>query len=545
MPSIVKPLAVLLAAAIISVASGSAAHAQGQDSGSTFRIRQGQNEMALFERYTTVIEHTANIRQVFDFDPEVIKVDTVPQNPRQVRVSALQTGVTTVSIVDEFGEKFSVEVLVRGDVRHLESYIRRLYPDDTIHVEEIKGAVRLDGWVTRPEHIEEIEAIAEQFYPEVMNHMKTGDVQQVLLKCTVMEVQRSKFRKMGMNFNLIKPGGYLISTPGPITPIQNLTSTGAGTTATFAGFADSTISYGFTNQNGVFQGFLQALREEGLLKLHATPMLVTHNGRPANLLNGGETPILIPSGLGTTAVEFKEFGVQLDAVPHILGNGRVRLEIETAIRDRDFSNAVTVGGVTVPAFIVRRANTQVEMNFGEALVIAGLISQREEAATSKVPFLGELPYIGSAFNRKQYNEAETELIVIVTPEKVSPMPSGQMLPGGPGKFTDTPTDRELVMHHLLEVPSFGEACDQCLDGGVTGSCPPGGFGASGVRVGDDCVKTNSEKASPLIRPQDTGTAAVGGKATPASHSSGTASGKPVKPAVRRSSGSGLISPTLR
>ena len=116
-------------------------------------------------------------------------------------------------------------------------------------------------------------------------------------------------------------------------------------------------------------------------------MIVTHNGRPANFLSGGETPVPIPAGLGTVGFQFREYGVQMNAVPYILGNGRVRLEVETIIRDQDFANTVTVSGTTVTAFKTNSANTQVEMNFGEALVIAGLISQKQDVTTSEDPVL--------------------------------------------------------------------------------------------------------------------------------------------------------------
>jgi pilus assembly protein CpaC len=541
--------AILLPVIIALSVVPTAALAQSPGTSPVHHLQPGLNELTLFERFTVILDHSSRIKSVLDFDAEVIRVETIENTPTQVRVYALQTGVTTITLIDEAGQQFGVEVLVRGDVRHLESYLRRLYPDDTITVEEIKGAVRLDGWVTKPEHVSEIEEIAAQFFPLVMNHMKVGGVQQVLLKCTVMEVQRAKVRKLGLNWSLNKPDGYLISTPGPITPLTGLAASG---NPTFAGFAQSTITFGFTKPNSVFRGFLQAAREEGLLKLNATPSLVTHNGRPAHLLNGGETPILVPAGLGTVGIEFKEFGIQLDAVPYILGNGRVRLEIDTAVRDRDFANAVTVNGVTVPAFIVRRASTQVEMNFGEALVIAGLISQREDATAVKVPFLGELPWIGTAFNRKEYREGETELIIMVQPELVAPLPANQMLPGGPGRFSDKPTDHELFHHNLLEVPKYGNECDGCFNCQTTGSCEHNGacehspFGCPSCRENGKCVPTGSASADLLIRPGQPA-ASDQEKTIPASLSTqggtGTRSQLPIRGAS--ASGSGLISPTMR
>lgn len=522
---------------------------QTDGSSPVYRVREGHNEVSLFERFSLFVEHSARIRRVMDFDEDVITVQTVERNASQFRIYALKSGVTTVTIVDEFDQSYSIEVLVRGDVRHLESFIRRLYPNDSISVEEISAsAVRLDGWVSKPENISEIQAIAEQFYPDVLNHMKTGGVQQVLLKCTILEVQRSKLRRLGMNFSLIKPDGFLISTPGPITPISTLTATGAGVDATFTGFSQTSLSYGFTRPNSVFLGFIQAMREEGLLKSHASPMIVTHNGRPANFLSGGETPVPIPAGLGVTGIEFKEFGIQMNAVPYILGNGRVRLEVETIVRDRDFANSVTINGTTTTAFKTNSANTQVEMNFGEALVIAGLIAQRENGTTQKLPFIGELPYIGAAFSRKTYEESETELIILVTPEFVAPVPSGQLPSSVPGSFTDSPVDRELFFHGLLEVPKFGDECEFCPN------CLPSGAGfcedpnCQHCRPAVPCIP-GSAKATPETAPQVVPSTKSSTRALPAS-SPRTSDMLPEPPPTGRkgsgrSGNSGLISPTMR
>jgi len=527
---------------------------QSEGTSPVYNIREGHNELSLFERFSTFIQHSAKIKKVMDFDEEILTVQTVESDPQQFRIYALKSGVTSITIVDEFGQAYSVEVLVRGDVRHLESFIRRLYPNDSIAVEQVSSnAVRLDGWVSKPENISEIQAIAEQFYPDVLNHMKTGGVQQVLLKCTVLEVQRSKLRRLGMNFSLIRPDGFLMSTPGPITPITSLTSTGAGTTAALSGFGNTSIAYGFTRPNSVFQGFIQAMLEEGMLKSHATPMIVTHNGRPANFLSGGETPVPISAGLGVTGVEFKEFGIQMNAVPYILGNGRVRLEVETIIRDRDFSNSVTINGTTTTAFKTNSANTQVEMNFGEALVIAGLVAQRENSSSQKLPFFGELPYIGAAFSRKTNEQSETELIILVTPEFVAPMPANQLPSGGPGSFTDTPVDRELFFHGLLEVPKMGEDCDYCQGGMISSGCP--NPGCPNCQSSENCAP-GSAKLTPSAAP---GTAPSGRstKAIPASSSSTapvrkapvagttTAPQPAPKKGSTRSGGTGLISPTMR
>ena len=511
--SALKCLITTAFSAIVLMGLSNAASAQKSRSSPVYRLQLGANELKIYQRFTTVLEHTARIKSVLDFDAETIAVKVVQGNPQQVRIFALETGVTTVTIRDEDDRYFQVEVQVEGDVRHLQSYIRRDFPDDDVRATEIKGAVKLTGWVTQPNHITEIVEIAEQFYPTVINHMKVGGAQQVQIKCDILEVQRSKVRNFGMNFQFLRDDNFLISTPGPITPIQSLTVSAAGPAPTLAGFADSTMTFGFINNNRIFQGFVQALKVEGLLKIHATPMITTLNGQPATLLNGGETPVIVPAGLGTTAIEYKEFGVQLESVPHILGNGRLRMQIQTEVSERDFSNAVTVGGVTVPAFTVRRAKTEVEMNFGETLVLAGLISRREDATTAKVPFLGEMPWIGAVFSRKRYTEAETELIILVTPEYTAPMSQEQIPSGGSGKFTTTPTARELYINGLLEIPKYGDECRQCTSCLESGSC----------QDGTDCVKTEPGSAAESgivqsVRPAVATTAYSEQQAQPVAHS---------------------------
>jgi Flp pilus assembly secretin CpaC len=246
-------------------------------------------------------------------------------------------------------------------------------------------------------------------------------------------------------------------------------------------------------------------------------------------------------------VEFREFGIQMNAVPYILGNGRVRLEVETIIRDRDFANSVTINGTTTSAFKTNSANTQVEMNFGEALVIAGLVSRRENSSSQKVPFFGELPYVGAAFSRKNNTESETELVILVTPEYVAPMQAGEVPSSGPGTFTDTPVDRELFFHGLLEVPKVGDECEQCQGGviGLGGHCR--NPNCQNCQSGADCVPGNvksSPTGSPNVSPSERQTNAI-----PASSSrvpsGGTATPPAAKKSPARSAGSGLISPTMR
>ena len=120
---------------------------------------------------------------------------------------------------------------------------------------------------------------------------------------------------------------------------------------------------------------LTLLARDGDAKILARPSVVTQSGRPATVRSGGEFPILIPQDDGKTSVEWREFGVRFEAVPHALGNGRIRLEVAPELAERDFANAVTVGGMRVPAVTTRRMNTKVEMQLGQTLILGGMTQQ--------------------------------------------------------------------------------------------------------------------------------------------------------------------------
>ncbi len=420
-------------------------------------------KLEITEKFSKILKFPGKIKRVDGFDPTVLGVTAL--TPNEIRVQALVPGVTTLVITDENKKVFTVETFVSGDARHLQAYLRELFPGSSVNAIKVQDSVVLRGWVTEPEAITEMVEIAEQFFPNgVLNQMKLAGVQQVLLKVKIMEVQRSKIRQLGVNWLFLNQSSYIYSTPGTLVPITGITVPFGGPPALSASqnlISGTSLGFGLVDSSNIFQAFIEALKKEALLKILAEPELVTTSGRPANLLSGGEFPILVPQSLGTVTIEWREFGVRMEAVPIVLGNGRLRLEVQPEVSERDFSNAVQVAGTTVPGLTVRRANTAVEMNFGETMVIAGLISSRKTAETSKTPILGELPVVGAAFRRVRYTEGETELVIMVTPELVSPLKSGQVPEGGPGLFTATPTDRELYMDGVLEVPSYGSDCPEC------------------------------------------------------------------------------------
>lgn len=429
-------------------------------------ITASRTPLELTEKFAKVLETKHRIVQVRGFDPLILNVGALSEY--RISVTGLLQGMTSFIITDENDNHYTVEVFVKGDARALQMLIDRKFPNSSIEVFKVQEAVALRGWVTQPEHITQIVEYAEQFYPKVLNHMKVGGVQQVLLRVKVMEAQRSLIRELGMNFTYLSGSGYLNSSPGSITNLSGVSLVppfnGASAPILPATVKNATASFGILGDNSLFNAYMTALRDESLVKILAEPEMIATHGRPATMLSGGEFPILVPQSLGTLSIQWREFGVRLEAVPFVLGGGALRLDLQPEVSERDFANAVTFGGTTVPGLTVRRVNTQVEMKFGQTLMLAGLISRRQATTTHKIPFFGELPYVGAAFRRTRNEDSETEVVILVTPELVAPLDCNQVPEGGPGRFTESPTDRELMGYGLLEVPKFGERCVNCAPG---------------------------------------------------------------------------------
>jgi pilus assembly protein CpaC len=203
----------------------------------------------------------------------------------------------------------------------------------------------------------------------------------------------------------------------------------------------TTLSFGFPRVQ--MQVFVQALRENGLLRVLAEPNLVAINGQPATFLAGGEVPIPITTD-ERIKIEYKEFGVRLNFTPVVLAEDKIRLKVAPEVSEPDFANSVTFGGVSIPGFATRRVDTVVEIGSGQTFAIGGLLSERVRAISNRVPGLGDLPVLGALFRSVDYQLEESELVVLVTPELVEPV-SPDQITYVPGANYVAPNDFELFM----------------------------------------------------------------------------------------------------
>ena len=172
---------------------------------------------------------------------------------------------------------------------------------------------------------------------------------------------------------------------------------------------------------GLNVGFLEG---NGMARVLAEPTLVALSGQSASFLAGGELPVPVPQGLGTISIEYKPFGIGLTVTPTVLSNERIVLKVAPEASDLDYTNALSLNGVAVPAISTRRADTTVELGDGESFIIGGLVSRTTTSNADKVPLLGDLPILGAFFSKNNYQMKEKELVILVTPHLVKPIARG-------------------------------------------------------------------------------------------------------------------------
>jgi pilus assembly protein CpaC len=193
------------------------------------------------------------------------------------------------------------------------------------------------------------------------------------------------------------------------------------------------VDLGLFNANASIELLIRALTSKGMLKSLAEPNLMTLPGREASFLAGGEFPYpAVQGGGGNNAVSivFKEFGIRLRFTPTITRNGSIRLKVMPEVSALDFSNPLVFGGFTIPSLLTRRAETEVEMQSGQYLAIAGLVDNRMTNNSTKIPVLGDIPILGQFFRSKDARQNRTELLVLVSPKLVQPSNTPALLPTG-------------------------------------------------------------------------------------------------------------------
>ena len=426
---------------------------------------------------SAIVELPVDARDVMVTRPEV--ADAVLRSPRRIYIVGVTPGQTDAAFFDASGRRIlALNIRVDQDFSAVAQTIGRLLPGSQVKVDAVNNSVILSGQVQTVTDADRAVQIAQQFTakPEqVVNMMGIAGKDQVMLKVRIVEVQRSVIKQLGFNMSAIvgqvgspqflfgtaatfgvngallgglSGAGYALDTttqpiskiasPNPVLnglPIVcrvSCTNGGQGVISTLQNTAGSTG----LNKAG---STIDAFERVGLVRTLAEPNLTAVSGESAKFLAGGEFPV--PTGsdnTGRTTIQFKPYGVGLGFTPIVLSGGRISLKISTEVSELSSLGAfnltsassssasggstTTVGGptITVPGLNVRRAETTVELPSGGAMMIAGLLKEETKQDIDSLPGLMTLPVLGALFRSRDYQEGETELVIIVTPYLVSP-----------------------------------------------------------------------------------------------------------------------------
>ena len=352
-------------------------------------------------------------------DPEI--ADVAPLTDHTLSILGRKIGTTRVTIYAEGKRQIGIlDIEVSYDISKLAREIATA-AGPGIKVSSVNGRVMLSGMVRDAVTLDKAIAMARQFAPDIINSVQVAQPQQVMLEVRFVEVARSAERDLGINWNVAA---------------KNF-SAALGTAGLVSGNVPFGVMVARILGNGVTADvMIKALETRGLVRTLAEPNLVALSGDTASFLAGGEYPIPISSSLNTVSVDYKQYGVGLAFTPTVLKDGVINIVIKPEVSQIDPNHSVSVGnGISVPALIVRRAHTTVELRDGQSFMIGGLLQTVSKANLEQFPWLADVPVLGTLFRSASYQKDETDLAIIVTPRIVRP--------GRPGDVIQTPLDNTL------------------------------------------------------------------------------------------------------
>ncbi len=393
-----------------------------------------------------LLRQDSTIRRVAVGDPLIADVNVI--NGRELLVSGKKIGVTSLLIwTGAEPQEYRVRVGAISDPGNPRG------KDPELAQATVEKGYSLQGRLPNLDAHRRAQLIAANGKEPVIDTSEVVLDNQVMTQIKIAEVNRTVAQRYGFNFfkNVsnttagIAPPGTLsgISRNGDNFDLQS----GAGFIP-----LQNAFSLVFGNAADGLLGVLSVLEGKGMARILAEPTLTAMSGQTASFLAGGEFPIPVAQGNGgggnaSITIVYKEFGIRVTLTPTVLARDRIALKVAPEVSDLDFSAAVQLNGVSVPALNVRRTDTTVELGDGESFVISGLVSSNLIQNVDKVPWLGDIPVIGAFFKSASTDRNNRELIMVVTPHLVRPISRQARLPPLPGQAYDQtrPSFGQLVL----------------------------------------------------------------------------------------------------
>ena len=378
----------------------------------------------------------------------VADVDVVLLSPKELYLLGKKTGTMNVILQGQNDQCTVMNVMVMMDAAALQDRLGQLIPSQKgIKVSAVENTFILSGTVSDSVKVDQAVTLANAYAggtagsnsaSKVVNMLQVSAPQQVMLEVKMAEVSKNLLDKLGAQFNASRHNGgvaYAIAS-------GFLALTGSATKGVL------TLTHGNTSIT------LDAQNKDGVVKILAEPNIIAISGQEGSFLAGGK--IFIPvsqsvtGGIPTISLEEKEFGIGLKFTPTVLEDGLINLRVAPEVSELSQTGiAITSGSNAsiLPSFTTRRVTTTVQLRDGQSFAIAGLIKNNVTETITRFPILGSIPILGALFRSSEFQHDKTELLFVITPRLVKPLPSDYILP------TDSfvvPTDKEFFLKGKLE-----------------------------------------------------------------------------------------------
>ncbi|MGX1317249.1 pilus assembly protein CpaC [Bradyrhizobium sp. USDA 377] len=367
-----------------------------------------------------VIDLPRDIKDVLVADPKI--ANAVVRSAQRAYIIGASVGQTNIVFFDSAGQQIAAyDIAVKRDLNGVRAALKQVLPNSDIQIDGLGEGVVLTGSVASPMEAQQANELAARLAggaDKVVNSIVVRGRDQVMLKVTVAEVQRSIVKQLGIDLSAnLNYGTSVVSftNSNPFTALGRNLVDGNNLTTKFGTSVQAT---------------LRAMETAGVIRTLAEPNLTAISGESATFIAGGEFPV--PAGYAcdptthvcTTQISFKKFGISLNFTPVVLTEGKISLRVMTEVSELSNENSITlsqavtstsVNSLTVPSIRTRRAETSLEIPSGGAMAMAGLIQQQTKQAVSGLPGLMQLPVLGTLFRSRDFVNNATELVVIVTP----------------------------------------------------------------------------------------------------------------------------------
>lgn len=396
-------------------------------------------ELSLGQSHLIRLPAGTSLQKVKVDDDKVVQVDVT--SPREVVLHAKSVGSTVVVILDKSGQTAVMDVRVVGvttamNAASLQAKLQQVMPNEKgITVSAAADSLVLSGTVADAVKVDKAMALAEAYTgkdkdKKVINMLQVAAPQQVMLEVKMAEVSKNLLDKLGASFEASRVNGgvaYAIAS--------GFLSLGKGVVPGATGGL-LTITHG----NKIIK--IDAENTDSIVKMLAEPNIIAISGQEGSFLAGGKIFIPVPQtgtgigGASTITLEERDFGVGLKFTPTVLENGLINLRVAPEVSEL-VQSEVTSNGSTMPSFTVRRVSTTVQLHDGQSFAIAGLIKNNVTESIRRFPILGNIPILGALFRSSSFQNDKTELLFVVTPRLVKPLPPDYALPtdnfNAPGK----------------------------------------------------------------------------------------------------------------